>query len=162
MFPPETTQTTFCRPALLERRGERQRAGALRDHARALGQQPDGRGRLVERDRERAVEHGLRRAATSPASTSGEPEPSTKRRPYSTGRGSPAASGAVSGAPVSGSTAYTSRRRPQRLDRARDPDAQPAAAERDDHGVDVGQVLEDLEADRAVAGHHALVRRPGG
>ena len=44
-----------------------------------------------------------------------------------------------------------------RLDGARDPDGEPAAAPGDEDGVHVGQVLEDLDADRAVAGHHVFV-----
>ena len=46
-------------------------------------------------------------------------------------------------------------------DRAGDPDRQPAAAVGDHDRVGVGQVLEDLQADRAVAGHHRRVLRPG-
>jgi hypothetical protein len=46
---------------------------------------------------------------------------------------------------------------PERLDRAGDADRQPAAAVRDDHRVRVRQVVEDLQADRAVARHHRLV-----
>ena len=42
--------------------------------------------------------------------------------------------------------------RPPLLERGRHPRDQPAAADADDGHVDVGQVLEDLEADRAVAG----------
>jgi len=43
---------------------------------------------------------------------------------------------------------------PQRLDRAGDARGQPAAAVGDHDRVRVGQVLEYLQPDRAVAGHH--------
>ena len=43
--------------------------------------------------------------------------------------------------------------RPRRLDRDRDPAAQPAAADRHDHLGEVGHVLEQLEPERALAGH---------
>src|SRR5581483_4749541 len=43
------------------------------------------------------------------------------------------------------------------LERARHPRHEPASAEGDDHRIHIGQVLEDLEADRAVARHHRLV-----
>ena len=49
-----------------------------------------------------------------------------------------------------------------RLDGARDPGEQAAAAVRHDHRVEIGQVLEQLEPDRAVARHHrAGCRRDG-
>ena len=41
---------------------------------------------------------------------------------------------------------------PAGLDRGRHAGAEPAAADRDQHHLDVGQVLEDLEADGALAG----------
>ena len=46
---------------------------------------------------------------------------------------------------------------PQRRERAGDPGEETAAAPRDEHRVGIGKLLEDLEADRAVAGHHPLV-----
>ena len=46
---------------------------------------------------------------------------------------------------------------PKRLHRAADAGQQPAAAERRDDRVDVGQILEDLEPDRAVAGNEVVV-----
>ena len=47
--------------------------------------------------------------------------------------------------------------RPLALDRKRDPREQATASERDDDGVDVRNVFEDLEADRALPGDHELV-----
>ena len=44
-----------------------------------------------------------------------------------------------------------------RLDRAGDPGREAAAAERDENQVRVRKVLEDLEPDRPVPGHHLLV-----
>src|SRR2546430_499403 len=46
---------------------------------------------------------------------------------------------------------------PQRLDRARDPDAEPAAAEGNEPHVGFREVFEDLEPDRPVPRHHLLV-----
>ena len=89
---------------MVESGGERQRAGAFRDHPGAFGEEADRGGGLVERDGERAVERFRARVHIA-GSTAGEPEPSTNETWYSTGRGSPRSNAAVSGAPVSGSTA---------------------------------------------------------
>ena len=51
----------------------------------------------------------------------------------------------------SGSTPIDPDRRPERLDRGRDPARQPAAADRHEDGREVRQVLDDLEPDRALA-----------
>ena len=107
MFPPETMHDDLPVAGAAASGGrERERPGALGDHARALGEQPHGRGGLVERTRERAVEQLRRAAPTSPGSAPRLPEPSTNDGVYSTAVGSPAANVAAdSGAPVSGSTA---------------------------------------------------------
>jgi hypothetical protein len=47
--------------------------------------------------------------------------------------------------------------RPQLLDRAGDPDREAAAAVGHEHRLQVGEVLDELEPDRPVPGHHALV-----
>jgi hypothetical protein len=47
--------------------------------------------------------------------------------------------------------------RPELLDGARDPADQATGAVGDDHRVDVREVIDQLEADRPVPGHHALV-----
>jgi len=47
--------------------------------------------------------------------------------------------------------------RAKRLDRARDPGREAAAAPGHDHRVEAGEVLAELETDRAVAGHDGLV-----
>src|SRR5207248_246187 len=46
---------------------------------------------------------------------------------------------------------------PQRLDRARDPDAETAAAEGNEHRVGARKVLQDFEPNRPVTRHHLLV-----
>src|SRR5437762_1492185 len=43
------------------------------------------------------------------------------------------------------------------LQGGRDPGDQTASADPDDHDVDLGQILEDLEADAAVAGDHRRI-----
>ena len=48
-------------------------------------------------------------------------------------------------------------RRASLLERGRDPADQPAATDPDDHDVQVGLVLEQLQADRAVTGDHRRV-----
>ena len=48
-------------------------------------------------------------------------------------------------------------RGPQRAQRDRDPGGEPAAADRDQHGPDVGELLGELEPDRPLAGDHVLV-----
>ena len=47
--------------------------------------------------------------------------------------------------------------RPQRAQRDRDPGGEAAAADRDQDRLELGQLLGELEADRALAGDHALV-----
>ena len=47
--------------------------------------------------------------------------------------------------------------RPRRLDRDRDPGGQPAAADRHDQLGEIGHVLEQLEPERALAGHDVRV-----
>ena len=69
----------------------------------------------------------------------------------------PAASEAASGAAVSGSAAKIRVLRPRSRDRGGDARQQAAAAERRDDGVDVRQILQDLEADRPVAGDEPIV-----
>ena len=83
---------------------ERERAGAFGNHAGAPAR------------RRTAAAVSSSETANAPSSTSrarvhiagssaGAPEPSTNETWYSTGRGSPRSNAAVSGAPVSGSTA---------------------------------------------------------
>ena len=47
--------------------------------------------------------------------------------------------------------------RPERPDRRRDAARQPAAADRDEDGGEIGQVLDDLETDGALAGDDPVV-----
>ena len=81
-----------------------------------------------------------------------------------TGTGSPAAIALCSAVLCSGSTAIDAY---PVADRRLDAADQPAAADGDDHGVDVGCVFLDLEADGALAGEHERVvervhERPAG
>ena len=71
--------------------------------------------------------------------------------------GAPAASAAVKHAACTGSTPITRAVRLQRLDDRADACEQAAAADRDDHGVEVGRLLDDLEAHRALSRHHVRV-----
>ena len=80
--------------------------------------------------------------------------PSMKLGVRSTVTGSPAASAALSGIAVSVSTATI--RQPGRFAFTAwaMPAGEPAAADRDQHRLDLGQVLDDLRADRRRAGDH--------
>ena len=65
----------------------------------------------------------------------------------------PLAKAAVTGASGFGLADVDLHLRPQRVQCARDPGRQPAATPRDEHGVDVVELLDELEPDRAVARH---------
>ena len=108
MLPPETMQTTLPVPPWPARAAaRRERAGALGDDAGALGEQAHGGCRLVERDGDGAVDELLREAPhlrQQRAAARAVDERGACSRPRSD---SPAGSEAVSGAPVSGSTAIT-------------------------------------------------------
>ena len=106
MLPPETMHGDLAAAGPAgERDRRRERAGALGDHAHALGEQPNGVGRLVERDDERAVERVAHVRPHRRRARRVEPAPSTNDGVYSTSTGSPAANAAAQPpAPVSGST----------------------------------------------------------
>ena len=72
----------------------------------------------------------------------------------STDTRSPARSERATSSPASGSTPTTRTCGRQRLDRRRHPGDQPAAADRDHHGVEVLDLGGELEPDGALAGHH--------
>ena len=73
------------------------------------------------------------------------------------GTGRPAASEAGNAAAPRGLRADDPHVGPQRLDRGRDPGDQPAAAGAHDDRAHVGALLEELQADRALAGDDVRV-----
>ena len=104
MFPPETMHTTFSSQRW------------WRAAASASAPAPSATTRARSASSRTAAAVSSSETANAPSSTScardhiagstaGEPEPSTNETWYSTGRGSPRSNAAVSGAPVSGSTA---------------------------------------------------------
>ena len=157
MFPPETMQTTVPSPpwpASAAASGER--SGALGDHAGALGEEADrGRG-LVQRHGEGTVERLFRARPHLRQHHRGAGAVHERRLVVDRLRLAAREGGRQRRARLR-LDRVDARLGPQRLDRARDPDAEPAAAERDEHGVRSGEVLQQLEPDRPVAGHHALV-----
>ena len=92
------------------------------------------------------------------SSTDLPPAPSTNDAvQLSKNSGRPAASDAASGAAVSGSAAKIRVCGRSAARHGGDAGEQTAAAERRDDRVDVGQILEDLERDRPVAGDEPVV-----
>ncbi len=160
MFPPETTHTIFrastrvdcCR----ERGREGQPAGSLGDDARPLGQEPDGRGGLVDADRERAGEQG---PSPLPHGRQERPAAGTvdERRAIVDLLGSAGGESRGERRARLGLHGVDAGRRLHRCERARDPGEEAAAAPGHEHDVGVGRVLGELEADRAVPRHHPLV-----
>ena len=106
MLPPETMQTT--RPRRRDRRARRRAPARLRPpRRRAPGRRADGRPRRCpERTATAPASSGRARSHIAGRSAF-EPAPSTNEARYSTVLGSPAASDAARGAPVSGSHAIT-------------------------------------------------------
>ena len=147
-----------ARPSRPKRRGDGAGGGAFGDHVDALRDQLHRARRVVERDDDRVVHATSRAAATSSASTDLPPAPSTNDGCHASKR-----------LALPGPERRRKRRRgfrfggvdPRLRPRAtcRDADAgeQPAAAERRDDGVDVRQILEDLEPGRAVAADEVVV-----
>ena len=140
-----------------ERGGDRAAGRALRDHVRAFGHQAHGARHVVQRHDDRAGKRRTR-AATSMSRTDLPPAPSTNEAFQPIERHG--AAGLERGGQrrrrvrLGGEDA---RRRPGCADRGRDPGKQSAAAERRHDGVDVGEILEDLEPDRAVARDEPVV-----
>ena len=139
-----------------ERRGDGERTCAFGDHPDALGQQPDGGRGLVERHR---VGAGEQRAGSLPhrgqhhlrARSVDERGPElglARLARLERGRHRRARLGLHG---VDGQL------RPEGGERARDPGEEAAAAPGDEHGVRVRKLLGELDPDRAVPGHHALV-----
>jgi cysteine desulfurase family protein (TIGR01976 family) len=142
-------------PAAQGGRG-RQRPRALGDDPDALGERAHRVGDLGHRDRQRTVDqrrdqrpHAVQHPAAAGAVHERGPVIDLDRVPGGHRRGQRRGGLGLGGEDLGV--------RPQRLDRAGDADRQPAAAVRDHHRVRVGQVVEDLQADRAVAGHHRRV-----
>ena len=161
MLPPETTATILPVPARpLSAAAMAHAAGAFGDHVHALGGRAHRRGDVVERHHDR-----VGRPAPSAAATSSAAPTCRRRRRRTT---------AVQRVEVARLRPWRARSpaatpfRARRHRRARpacaraSPRRCPTAARRRrarDHGIDVGQVLEDLEARRAVAGDEVDRRR---
>ena len=138
MLPPETMQTTFFAPPSRPERADRhrQRTRALRDHPSPLGDQPHSVGDLAERQRERAVQE-LRcvlpdardQLTAARAVDEGRLVFDRGRRAGGEGCGDRRAR-----LGLDREEAHVGARR---LDRARDPRHQAAAAVRDDDRVEV-------------------------
>ena len=153
MLPPEMTQTILPAPACpVSAAATDVAAGAFGDDAVALGERARRRPRPARR-RRRASRRGARsRGATSPGAWTCRrcrPRSSACGRPR---RACPRRARPRSGAAVSTSRGEDPRRRTKGPQRGGDAAGEPAAAERDDDRVHVREVLEDLEADRAVSG----------
>ena len=119
----------------------------------SLGDGDDG----VERTRRWAKLSAADRLRARPVrDRAARPAPPARRRSR------PAASDSRASAASSGSTPMTRASGASARDRRRDPAGQPAAADRDEDSRDVGQVLGDLEPDRALAGDDPRRRRRAG
>src|SRR5262245_37878184 len=138
--------------------GERDRggAGALRDDPRALGEQANGVRHLLETRDERAVEE-LSCQLEHFREDLGRADPVDEaRRVVDVHRPSDLERGRERGGGSDLGREDLAHRR-ERADRGRDPTGEPAASVRRDDRVDLGQVLEDLERDRAISGHDRVV-----
>ena len=134
-----------------------ERAGALGDDVRALGEQADGRGGLVQR------------ATNAPASSGRARSPHVGQQRLRAGavdeRGAVVDRSRLAGGERGASPPRRSpaRRRTSASpgaacrEGARDPGEEPAAAPGHEHRVDVVELLRDLEPDRAVSGHHRRI-----
>ena len=157
MLPPDTTQTILPVPALPESATATGQAPApLGDHPVALREEPhrlfdlgDARGEGAVEELLRERPHLLEQATAADAVHEGAPTLDLRHLARREGGGQ--RRGGVD----------LGREDPRGLvklpDAARDPRGEPAAAPRDQHDVRVGQVVEDLERDRAVPRHHGLV-----
>jgi hypothetical protein len=107
------------------------------------------------RARRRGALEALGRAQTS-GGDGRAADPSTKLGTWSISTGSPAASGGQrsGGRDLAGVDLAAGS---QRAHRRGVPAAEPAPSERHEHGLDVREVLDDLEPDRPVSGHDCRV-----
>src|SRR5439155_15362264 len=145
-------------PAGLSREGDRQGdgAGAFRDRPIPFGDQLDGGGDLIEAGCERSVEqilgqreHIREHRLAADAVDERRLVIDHLRRP-----GLPRCRQWRAGLGFNGVDPH---RWLQSAERARDSDGEAAATPGDEHAVKLWQVLEQLEPDRAVAGHHPLI-----
>ena len=158
MLPPETMQTTFLAPA------SRLESAVATDSAPAPSAITRARS-AIRRTAAATSSSGSANAASSSCDACSQtrgissrlPEPSTNDGVYSTAVGVPAASVAATGAPVSGSAAknFTSGR--SALTALAIPVSRPPPPYGHDDRVEAVELLEQLEADRAVPRHHAVV-----
>ena len=162
MLPPETTATTFLWPRAAiageTAAATAQRAGAFGDDVRAFGDQPHRRA-PPRRARRRSTRARTRAAAaTSFEHRLAAGAVDERRLPVLEAAGRSAVQRALQRRRGFRLRGVDRRLRPQRA-RARTPmpGEQPAAADRRDHRVDVGQVFDDLEPRRAVAGDEIVV-----
>src|SRR5438874_170143 len=131
-------------------------AGAFRDHPISFGDELDGGADLIEGGRERSVEQvlghrehiGENRLAADAVDERG-PVIDHLRGP-----GLPRCREGRAGLGFNGVDPH---RWLEGAERGRDPYREATATPRDEHAVKLGQILEQLEPDRAVAGHDPLV-----
>ena len=157
MLPPETTHTTRPEPASTgQHSGRSKGTGTLRHHFRVFQEQAHCARCLLEGDG-----HGLGRrppaaTATFRAGCCGL----LHRRRRTARRRSPWAHrrrARPPGARPSGLDGDDARPRARHLDCAGDPPGRPSAADgHDNDGIGLGQVIDDLQPDRAVARHRRV------
>ena len=156
MFPPETIATVLppsARPA--RRSGRRERARALRDHAHPLGDQPDRGGGVLDRDDEGAVDRLATYGHIVGHADAARPVDEGLRvlhlrRPAGRERGA----GRWAVLRIHGEDLTSGR---SCLTALAIPTESPPPPYGHEHGVQVGQVFDELQPDRPVPGHHALV-----
>ena len=167
MLPPETTATIFSRRSLrrprgrgrasAERGGDGAAGGAFGDDVRPLGDELHRPRHLVERDDDRAGQrrqqrpHRRQHRLAAGAVDERRLPVVEIHRPARRERGRRAARRFPVRRRRSACPGFSSR------DRGGDAGEQPAAAERRDDRVDVGQVFENLETGRRVAGDEPIV-----
>src|SRR6266540_346663 len=131
-------------------------SGSFGDHSGAFREQPDGSRGLLERRNERPV-HDLADERPHLLEHGSGAGPVHERRPILDllrRAGCERGRERRGGLRLDGVDAGLG---PKRLDRARDPDGQPSAAERNQNEVGIGEVFEQLQPDRPVPRHHQLV-----
>ena len=148
-------------PARASQRRDADRARALDDELRALHQQHHRLGGVLLADDDDVVDPALRRAAASARPGRLTAMPSAIVEPGLTASGAPAASAAGNGAQAATWTPITATCGPRELERAGDARDQAAAADRDDHLREIGDLLEQLER-RASPGRRSRAGRRTG
>src|SRR3989442_5751330 len=131
-------------------------AGTFRDHPIAFGHELDGGADLIEAGYERSVEQvlchrehiGEHRLAADAVDERGPVID------HLWGPGFPRCREWRAGLGFNGVDPH---RWLESAERGRDPDGEATAAPGDEHAGKLGQILEELEPDRAVAGHHPLI-----